>query len=570
MVSDRLSRLSLVATLALGSAACGGGMRPYPLREPMWQDTDQRPFAEKPEEYYSPFAWDGANQLVFRPISRFFAVDPEGEAVNVNALDEVPDSAWFHNRMGRYAMSPTDVAKGPCGAPPIDPQGPWTVIGAKPNGANPGFLIKDAGGAGYLLKFDGVVQGTRPTFADVIGTRIYHAAGYHTPCNRITYFDRSILRIAPDAKSENEKGEKIALREADIDKVLDKAVRMGDGRYRANASLFVDGKPLGPFTYQGTRDDDPNDVIDHQNRRELRGAYVFAAWTNHFDSREQNTLDTWIEVEGKGGYIQHYIIDFGDCFGSIWEPPSLGRRIGQSHYLDFGHLVEDWVTLGAISRPWDDARFGPAGKVLGYYDVKHFTADAWRPGYPNPAMSVRTERDAAWGARILAELTNAHVRALVDTGKVHSAVAKRELVRVLIGRRDKLLRRYFAQLSPLAHPEVVRAGAGSQLCVRDLAVYSRITAKSSRTYAARAWQGTEARPLTAPGVRTAGKDRVCAQLPAIAGASEASPRYLIVDIAAGSPGGDDPGPLRVHLYQLGTKAYRVVGVQRPDDDDPPG
>ena len=77
------------AALLLLLCACGGGaaLRPFPLKEPLQQDPDQRPFAPKPEAYYSPFAWDGADNLLFRPVSQFFKVDPGGEALNVNALD---------------------------------------------------------------------------------------------------------------------------------------------------------------------------------------------------------------------------------------------------------------------------------------------------------------------------------------------------------------------------------------------------------------------------------------------------------------------------------------------------
>jgi hypothetical protein len=34
-------------------------------------------------------------------------------AVNVNTLDEVPDSSWFTNRIGRGQMSVADIARGP-------------------------------------------------------------------------------------------------------------------------------------------------------------------------------------------------------------------------------------------------------------------------------------------------------------------------------------------------------------------------------------------------------------------------------------------------------------------------
>ena len=39
-----------------------------------------------PEPYVSSFMWDGADNIVFRPIAQFFKVDPGGEALNTNAM----------------------------------------------------------------------------------------------------------------------------------------------------------------------------------------------------------------------------------------------------------------------------------------------------------------------------------------------------------------------------------------------------------------------------------------------------------------------------------------------------
>jgi hypothetical protein len=75
--------------VTLGLCGCATVSR-FPLEAPLTRDDDQAAFARAPDEYYSPFAWDGANYMVFHPIARLFAVDPAGAATNVNALDEVP------------------------------------------------------------------------------------------------------------------------------------------------------------------------------------------------------------------------------------------------------------------------------------------------------------------------------------------------------------------------------------------------------------------------------------------------------------------------------------------------
>ena len=129
------------ALVAVTLAGCAAAPR-FPLQPPLTRDPDQTPFAKAPEEYYSPFAWDGANYMVFHPIARFFAVDPAGPAVNVNAFDEVPDSSWFEQRLGSRPMTPGEVSLGSCGDKVLDPNAPdgsWTIDKGKDNGANPGF-----------------------------------------------------------------------------------------------------------------------------------------------------------------------------------------------------------------------------------------------------------------------------------------------------------------------------------------------------------------------------------------------------------------------------------------------
>ena len=262
--------LGLLGIVLITLVGCGSGLRPFPLTEPLIEDLDREHVDEQPESYYSPFGWDAVDQTVFRPITRVFAVDPAGPAINVNALDEVPNSSWFQNRIGVEEFTVEQARQGACPENRIDTSGPWLVTAAKPDGANPGFIIQAADGRRYMMKFDGLLQPERATTADVFGSRLYHAVGFHSPCNFIVFFDRDQLEMDPEAEVANIYGEDEPMASEDVEKVLAAAVVLPDGRFRASVSLFLDGRPLGPWRYQGTRSDDPNDVIDHQERRELR------------------------------------------------------------------------------------------------------------------------------------------------------------------------------------------------------------------------------------------------------------------------------------------------------------
>ena len=79
--------------------------------------------------------------------------------------------------------------------------------------------------------------------------------------------------------------------QAALDKLLDNAAHRGK-LVRMSASRWLPGRAIGPFRYEGVRADDPNDVVPHEDRRELRGGRLLAAWLNHFDAREQNSMNT--------------------------------------------------------------------------------------------------------------------------------------------------------------------------------------------------------------------------------------------------------------------------------------
>ena len=231
-----------------------------------------------------------------------------GEAENVNTLDEVPDSSWFINRHGTERMSLDDLVRGPDSGDGPDPNETWAIFRSKSQGLTPGFEIIDEQGDRYIIKFDPLDLPELASAAEVISTKFFYAMGYNTPENYIIHVDPANFFIRPGTTLEDEFGDEVPLTQWRLDRMLRRVSRT-DGRLRVTASKYLPGLPLGPFRYYDTRSDDPNDVILHENRRELRGLRVVAAWLNHDDTRAHNTQDVWVEDEARH-YIRHHMLDF--------------------------------------------------------------------------------------------------------------------------------------------------------------------------------------------------------------------------------------------------------------------
>jgi hypothetical protein len=581
--SLRLGPLLALPLLEVLGLACGGSERRFPLRDPLWQDTDGRPVyidcEERPTEkephhescapvpYVSPLVWDGLDNAVLRPFARVFKVDPAGPAPNVNAFDEVPDSAWFTNRLGLRRPSPRELLQGACSVDDLldgetAPAGSWVIDQGKPNGASPGFRIKVADKLRFLLKTDSKDQPERPTAASAIGAAIYHAVGFNTSCEQIVNFDPKVFTLLPNLVVTDNTGIPKPFNDKALDKVLSQAERRGT-LLRMQASAWLPGYLLGPFRYEGTRSDDPNDVIPHEDRRELRGARVLAAWINHFDAREQNTMDTWISSDpssrdGSPGYVRHYYLDTSDSFGSEWDWDGISRRLGHSYLLDWGDIGADFITLGIPTRPWELEQKSAGYELFGYFNYHHFDPAGWKNEYPNPAFSRATEHDDAWMARILSRFEREDIERLVTLGKFSHAEHSAFLTNVLEHRLQRILLRYLSLLSPLSEPRV----ESNELCLVDLARRRGVAPAPSFRYQAVLLRGGQVRPLEVEARR--GGD-VCLRVPNTSPDAGPPPgdasRYGEVLIANGFA----RYPLAVHFYDQGSKlGLRVVGLERPE------
>jgi hypothetical protein len=408
------------------------------------------------------------------------------------------------------------------------------------------------------LKSDAPVP-DRPSAASAIGAVAYYAAGFNFSCEQVVYIKRSTLKLTPGLTVTDNTERTHAFDAAALEKVLAGATHKGE-YIRFQASAWLEGRLIGPFRYEGTRDDDPNDVIPHEDRRDLRGARLLAAWLDHFDAREQNSMDMWVAArpgagpESSPGYVKHFYLDTSDTLGSEWEWDGISRRLGTSYLLDWGDIGLDFVTLGIPSRPWDRARRTPGREKFGYFSARDFSPEGWVNEYPNPAFSRMTERDGAWMARILAHFSPELVRTLAEVGRFSDPRDTDFVATTLQARLDLILARYLTRLSPLA--DVAVEGDGL-LCATDLAEARGLRTPNDfryRAYMRGAWLNAT-RPTPA---------RVCVALPHVAPdagpADDAPARYVKVTVADGVA----PGALVAHLYDLGpTRGYRLAGLERP-------
>ena len=544
----------LVLALVIGATACGGsvvGSMRFKNQDPVWRVNDRADVPNKPaERKYARTLYHVDGYLV-RRATRAMEMTKPHRARNVNALDEVPDSTWFTNRIGVRDLTVDEVRLGPNDADGPENHKPWTIVGSKVGGTAVGFLMKDARGTKFLLKFDDKRGPEMETSTDVIVARLLWACGYNVPEDDIVYFRREDLVVADDASIKDVFGNKSEMTVQDLEDGLAKVAIGEDGKYRGLASKYLSGIPIGPFAREGPREDDPNDVIPHEDRRELRGAYALFSWLNHTDLQEDNTLDMWHEDAATGHhYVVHYLIDFGKALGVMshlnkWKWPGYSMRV------DFGLAFGSLLSLGLWKRPFEDLELSGL-RGVGILDVEHYHPGDWEPNSAYWPLLDKDRFDAFWGSKILIRLSEDHIRAAIEAGKLTDPKSVDALTRILVGRQRKTARYWFRKVAPLDR-FAIENGA---LCFDDLTAKYELEDVAGTAYVAEAFDRSGA-SFGAVNVRGASSGRACSD--AIAADS-----YVIVRIITRRTSGELPAT-QVHLARDGGGdggALRVIGIRR--------
>jgi hypothetical protein len=485
---------------------------------------------------------------------------PNVRAQNLNTIDEVPDSTWFTNRLGTVPVTVVELVKGP-GSGTSPAPGGWTVMSAKNDGVTPGFTVRDSAGQVWFIKFDPPGYPAMATGTEVLVARLFWGLGYHVPETHLATLRPEELTIDDQARITSPSGNRRRFKESDIRLLLRRAHRESDGSYRVVASRKLEGRPVGGFRFYGTRSDDPNDVIPHEHRRELRGYGTFAAWLNHVDSKSINTLDTVVEQGGKQ-IVRHHLLDFGSTIGSAGVYPREAYE-GWEYVVEGKKALAGVPSLGLYVKNWRTIPLYRAESVGAFpIDNTQWDPERWKPRYGNSAFRSARLDDKFWAARRLQAVTDEMMNALVGVGRFNDPRSEEMLSKFLIERRNAILRRYLPAVNPVLD---VRLSPSGRLTFRNAAVDADV-AHAPKEYVV-VWQRFD----NATGTTTnLGETRESVtnvnapnDLPAAAG------MYIRVEISAN--GGPESWTEPAHAYfRREAAGWTLVGFERVPGGNPPG
>jgi hypothetical protein len=524
------------------------------------QDKQKRRFYPDDPIWSEPVTQDVKNAVRYEPdlayqtIENLFLTpgDPllGQRAKNINTVDEVPDGPYFVNRATRMTLTPAIVARaantdnGP--AP-----GKWTVVSAKSDGVTPGFTIRDSKNTLWFIKFDPPGWRTMATGSEVVAAKLFWAAGYHTAEYHIGALEPSNLVIGKDTRITPPGEMARPMNHDDIEWLLQRTGRDSDGTYRVILSKAAPGRPVGRIRFHGTRADDPNDVIPHEHRRELRGYFVFAAWLNHVDAKGINSLSALITENGRS-FIRHYLLDFGSALGSaavgpregwegyealVEEPGEIGKRV-----LSLGFKVPVWRTQDYYESP-------SIGRLP--RDHSKWDPESWWPHITNAAFRHMRPDDTFWAAMKVAAISEDMIRAAVAEGRFNDGESEKFLAKAIIDRRLRILQTFLPKVNPIVDPALDAKG---RLSFRNAAVEAAVADRAPGYRAL--WYTFDNTSDTATLVATTEETQSPMLMPAMPAAE-----YIKVDIAA--VGGPEAWTKPVSAYfRRNSGNWTLVGFER--------
>jgi hypothetical protein len=521
------ARNSFAVGLLACSAACSG-YRParFAVRPPVDETHDDAPIPV-PRWRWVPEPVYLSEVYLHRPLRETLDLSRYPDAGDINSMDEVARSSWFAARtldVGAMARGPETTG------PPLPP---FTVLPEPPMAlASGSFVILDSRGQRYEIGTDPHDRPEMRTAAAAIASRIFWALGYNAP---------PVFLIRARAE-DFWRSEGAA---ADVSAMLEAGAPPSSHYYRLAAVAWPPGVLLGYAPESGTRGDDPNDVVPHENRRTLRALKVFASWLALEGLGPSKTVDRYVGPPGEG-HVIHFITGLDEALGAS----NVVRATDPPPAEGGGSPFTRLLTLGLFPNP------RPTPTQTDLRAVGEFSADvdagAFAPPLPYEPADRMLGPDAYWAVKRMLALSSMHLTLAIAAGQIGDPRAQRTLLTALEARRAKVARYWFDRVTPI---ELVSL-AQTKLTLRDEAVQSRLVPANvtdyridfSTTDGDRAAESLTLHPqgsvleFTIPDRALASRD------------------YLVVQVVARRSGRILPRAFELHL-KLGGERPLVLGVR---------
>jgi hypothetical protein len=528
---SRARRWARFAALLAGALAASCAYRPSRFRDrpPITHARDMSPIPMPAFRWVAESVYLSQVYL-FRPIRGTLDLDPIPPAGDVNSMDEVPYCSWFVPRdvdVGTMARGPD--APGP-------PRPPFAVLSETPRAiASSGFVIADARGQRYEMLFDPPDRLEMRTGAAAIASRLVWALGLNTPAV-------DIVQVRPEQFWRSEPGA------PDVGNMLGAGPPGMLGAYRMASLAMPPSVWLGNTDESGTRSDDANDVIAHEDRRVLRSLKVFASWMALSGIGPSKTMDRYLGVPGEG-HVMHFLTGLDDALGAADVVRVTDLPPGEGGGSPLMRLITLGLAPNPARRP-TQIELPAVGQFEPEVDPRTFN-----PSTPYAPAERLTAADGYWAAKRIAVLSAAHIALAIEAGKIGDRRARKVLQDVLEARRERVIRHWFDRVTPLELTKL----EGVRLTLRDQAIHYHLARADITDYYVDFLTSEGAGVGDRLVLRThAGGDELEIVLPEAAMA--AARDYLVVRIIVRRDLRRAPRAFVVHL-RLGGGQPNVVGVR---------
>jgi hypothetical protein len=252
--------------------------------------------------------------------------------------------------------------------------------------------------------------------------------------------------------------------------------------------------------------------------------------------------------ENGQGHVQHYLLDFGEAFGGhgaehgyLWD--------GYEHYFSYRTAAHNFVTLGLDAKPWENIVPTP-WKAVGAFESATFDPATWKEVYPYEPMRRSQPADDYWAAKIVANLTQGQLQALVQAADYREPGAADYIVKTVWARRRKVLDYFMRQVTPVDASGV----EGQTLRLADIG--KRFAGLVPTQYEIH-FRDSSGHELLAETLPAPTGDVLEVALPA--SVTSQAHGYLRVDVLSHWQNGKAPTPAQFHV-RLASDSGHLVGV----------